>query len=183
MVMKWRFIILTWIRNAWYDSMTCYFWVMQDGLMFCSTCITYFYDRLIYFCANLLDWSDGTIYFCYCLLDSWLFSDLLLFCILCDQCRQKTTDHMAQCKSTVGVKPCTQNFCAKCLLNRYVCVWKPFFLSICPSWYVCLLVKSVFFNQFSFSISLFSRRPTYFFYKFCFLINLYICIHNLFLSV
>ena len=151
-------IVLTWILNALYDSMTFYFWVMQGGLMFCSTCIPYWY--YIYFCANLLYWSDGMIYFCSFLLDSWLFSDLLLFCILCGQCRQKTTDHMAQCKSN-GMKPCTQNFCAKCLLNRYVCVLKsfssPFVLLICM-----LPCEIVFFNLFSFSIGLFARRTLLF---------------------
>lgn len=37
----------------------------------------------------------------------------------CHQCRQKTIDFMAPCKAIVGKKACTQNFCAKCLLNRY----------------------------------------------------------------
>lgn len=37
----------------------------------------------------------------------------------CHQCRQKTLEFMASCKNVVGKKSCTQNFCPKCLLNRY----------------------------------------------------------------
>lgn len=37
----------------------------------------------------------------------------------CHQCRQKTLEFMAPCKNVVGNKSCTQNFCPKCLLNRY----------------------------------------------------------------
>eukprot|EP00250_Pteridium_aquilinum_P016636 c23209_g1_i1 orf=98-2620(+) len=37
----------------------------------------------------------------------------------CHQCRQKTVDFMAPCKATFNSRPCTQNYCAKCLLNRY----------------------------------------------------------------
>lgn len=37
----------------------------------------------------------------------------------CHQCRQKTLEFMAHCKNVVNNKSCTQNFCPKCLLNRY----------------------------------------------------------------
>ncbi|KAH9315356.1 hypothetical protein KI387_023983, partial [Taxus chinensis] len=40
----------------------------------------------------------------------------------CHQCRQKTLEFMASCKNTtIGKieKPCTMNFCPKCLFNRY----------------------------------------------------------------
>eukprot|EP00249_Psilotum_nudum_P000621 c12696_g1_i3 orf=992-2953(-) len=36
----------------------------------------------------------------------------------CHQCRQKTAEIMARCKNSLG-KACSQNFCPKCLLNRY----------------------------------------------------------------
>ncbi|MCO5606709.1 hypothetical protein L7F22_060899 [Adiantum nelumboides] len=37
----------------------------------------------------------------------------------CHQCRQKTVDFMASCKASSRSRPCTQHYCAKCLLNRY----------------------------------------------------------------
>ncbi|XP_020524608.1 uncharacterized protein LOC18436985 isoform X1 [Amborella trichopoda] len=37
----------------------------------------------------------------------------------CHQCRQKTMDFMASCRNMRQGKPCTINFCHKCLLNRY----------------------------------------------------------------
>ncbi|XP_031255874.1 cell division cycle-associated protein 7-like [Pistacia vera] len=37
----------------------------------------------------------------------------------CHQCRQKTRDFMADCKSQKRDKQCTIKFCHKCLLNRY----------------------------------------------------------------
>ncbi|KAI5072553.1 hypothetical protein GOP47_0012659 [Adiantum capillus-veneris] len=37
----------------------------------------------------------------------------------CHQCRQKTIDFMASCKASFRSRPCTQHYCAKCLLNRY----------------------------------------------------------------
>ncbi|CAI9110702.1 OLC1v1010770C1 [Oldenlandia corymbosa var. corymbosa] len=37
----------------------------------------------------------------------------------CHQCRQKTRDFTAACKNLKNNKPCTINFCHKCLLNRY----------------------------------------------------------------
>ncbi|KAG0484787.1 hypothetical protein HPP92_008668 [Vanilla planifolia] len=37
----------------------------------------------------------------------------------CHQCRQKTMDFAASCKVVEGNKPCTIQFCHKCLLNRY----------------------------------------------------------------
>ncbi|KAI8544305.1 hypothetical protein RHMOL_Rhmol08G0286100 [Rhododendron molle] len=37
----------------------------------------------------------------------------------CHQCRQKTMDFVASCKNQKDDKPCTMNFCHKCLLNRY----------------------------------------------------------------
>ncbi|KAH7851125.1 hypothetical protein Vadar_007631 [Vaccinium darrowii] len=37
----------------------------------------------------------------------------------CHQCRQKTRDFVASCKNQKNGKPCTMNFCHKCLLNRY----------------------------------------------------------------
>ncbi|MCO5606255.1 hypothetical protein L7F22_060442 [Adiantum nelumboides] len=37
----------------------------------------------------------------------------------CHQCRQKTIDFMASCKASSRSRPCTQHYCAKCLLNRY----------------------------------------------------------------
>ncbi|XVE58720.1 hypothetical protein DITRI_Ditri04bG0191600 [Diplodiscus trichospermus] len=37
----------------------------------------------------------------------------------CHQCRQKTVDFAASCKSKINDKQCTFHFCHKCLLNRY----------------------------------------------------------------
>ncbi|XP_047150579.1 uncharacterized protein LOC124822601 [Vigna umbellata] len=37
----------------------------------------------------------------------------------CHQCRQKTRDFSASCKNLKNGKPCSINFCHKCLLNRY----------------------------------------------------------------
>ncbi|VFQ99934.1 unnamed protein product [Cuscuta campestris] len=37
----------------------------------------------------------------------------------CHQCRQKTMDIMSGCKNIKDGKPCTIQFCHKCLLNRY----------------------------------------------------------------
>ncbi|XP_058226721.1 uncharacterized protein LOC131335411 isoform X2 [Rhododendron vialii] len=37
----------------------------------------------------------------------------------CHQCRQKTMDFVASCMNQKDDKPCTMNFCHKCLLNRY----------------------------------------------------------------
>ncbi|KAB2001320.1 hypothetical protein ES319_D12G293900v1 [Gossypium barbadense] len=37
----------------------------------------------------------------------------------CHQCRQKTVDFAASCKTKINGKQCTIHFCHKCLLNRY----------------------------------------------------------------